>query len=209
MKIKATGLLNKKTEKVFGDIKSGKTAIVMTAFSILGICIGVLCETINNDVYSTVNGYYDDYLLKISEVSFFRLFLKCSAYNSILIIAAMLLGMCAVGNVLLYVIPFIKGLGIGTVCAYIYSAYAIKGVLYSAVIIFPAALIQLISIILSCCESSFMSKEILSLIEHKENENAEPNTRLYILRYCVIFGFIIFSGIVYASCVLLFSAIIN
>lgn len=208
MKIKATGLLNRNSVKIFSIIGSNKNVIALTMFSIIGICIGVLCETINSDVYSTISVLYDDYLLNINNISFLKIFLKCSAYNSIFIMLSMIFGMCAVGNVFLYVVPFIKGLGIGAACAYIYSTYAIKGVLYSAVIIFPAALIQLISIILSCSESVHMSKEILSLIEHKENENAEPDTRLYILRYLVIFGFIFLSGLIYSGCVMIFSSII-
>lgn len=198
MKIKATGFINKYRVKSLKTDTGSLNPLIFAAVSVLGICLGVLCETMNSDVYSTISVNYVDLLNKSADSAFLSTALKCTAYNSLYIFAAMIFGLCAVGNVFLYLIPFVKSLGVGAVCACIYSSYAIKGVLCCVAVIFPASLVQLIAIILSCSESRLMSREILELLDRKENENVKADTRLYILRYSVIFLFILISGIIYA-----------
>ena len=142
--------------------------------------------------------YFDDFFGTLSSVSFLRLAVNSGAYNMIFIFISMLLGLCAAGSIFLYALPFVKGLGIGCVCSFIYSEYALKGVLYCSLIVFLPALVQLISILLACSESRLMSGDILRLIDKKETENEEISVKFYILRYLIIILFIAFSGIIYS-----------
>lgn len=183
--------------------------LIFAICSVIGICMGTVCETINSGVYTTIRRIYDDYLVSVSNYSFLGMTLNCIAYNSIFIICALVLGLCAVGKPLLYFIPFVKGLGIGCVCSYIYSAYALKGVLYCTVLIFPASLVELIAVILACSESHLMSTDILKVTDKKETEQTEIDINFYLLRYCVIFVLVIISSLLYALMCKLFLSIIG
>ena len=121
----------------------------------------------------------------------------------------MFMGLCAVGFPFLYTVPFVKGLGIGAMLGYIYSFHGIKGVLYSALTVFPAAAIEFFAINLACNESYQMSLDILSLIKNKKRDNAEPDMKLYIIRYLIIFAVLIISSIVYSVSSKLFFKIIS
>lgn len=208
MKIKVTGLINKDKFNAFSLNSNRKNPIIFTLAAIVGISVGVVCETIYFDVYSTIIVNYVGYFNQNSCLSFIKSALTYTAYNSIFIMFSMILGVCAVGRNFLSIIPFVKGLGIGAACACMYSAYAFKGVIYSALIIFLPALLELIAIILACSESFLMSKEILLLITQKENENTVPDMRLYVLRYAVIMLITVFSGIMYALMMRIFSAVV-
>ena len=177
---------------------TGKRSLVYMIISMVGIISGMLCETINNDEYSTYNVVYDEYLIQIQNSSFFKLFLNCALLNSLFVLLLMITGLCAVGSLISFTVPYIKGLGIGAVCSYFYSAYALKGVLFCLIFVIPASLLQLDAIILAASESSLMSGDILTLLYGKENENIQSGCRLYILRFCVIMLFILISAVVYA-----------
>lgn len=204
MKINLKGILKKtETESILKNGNS-KNPVIFTACAIAGICAGTFCETLNNGVYTTIDVNYVDYLDKINNFNFVELTFNCAVYNMIFIFFAMILGLCAVGYMFLYVIPFFKGLGIGCMCSYIYSLYAVKGVLICSALIFIPSVIQLISIILACSESCLMSEDILRLIDKKEKENAEVQIKLYILRYLIISLIVMLSAVFYATLCRLF-----
>lgn len=209
MKIKTSGLFNTIRNKSIFEGEKNKNPIIFAACCVVGICIGVACETLSYDVYTAISVNFVDYLNEVSGFSFFGVFLNCAAYNSVFFVISMLLGLCAVGYIFICFVPFAKGLGIGCVCSYIYSAYAIKGVCYCAMLVFPAAIIQMIALIMACSESCQMSKDILHVLEKKESENTEADTSFYILRYCVFFAVMLISCVMYAVMCKVFVNVIN
>lgn len=191
-------------ENIFSSENNKKYPIMFTVWAMIGIVSGVVCETIFSDVYTTISVNYVDYLSNLGLSNTLTIMLNCTAYNAVFILMAMFLGMSVSGTIIIYMIPFVKGLGIGCVCSYIYSAYAIKGVLYCSLIVFPAALIQLIAIILACSESRQMCGDITNLVSKKEKENVKIEIDFYILRYMIIAGLILISALIYSLMTRLF-----
>lgn len=184
------------SEQGFSD---SKNPIFYMCFSILGLCLGVICETINNEVYSTLDGYYVSYLDTLKGQTFLQSFLNFAATNLIFIVFALLFGLCAVGYQLLCFIPLLKGLGIGCICSYIYSSFGLSGVLYCSLVVFLPSVIVFTALIISCSQSNRMSKALLNLVDKKIKENEELNVRFFILRYVIIALIIIIASIIYAT----------
>lgn len=191
-------------KSVFNDqnLSDNKNPILYMFFSVLGICIGVICETINSEVYSTLDVYYVSFLDSLNNHNFFQSVLNFAGTNLLFAFFALLFGLCAVGYQLLFFIPLFKGLGIGCICSYIYSSFGIKGVLYCSLIVFLPSAIDLIALIISCSQSSRMSRALLNLIDYNKKENEELNVRFFILRYVVISLIIFFAAVIYATMII-------
>lgn len=202
MKVKATKVID--LDKFFNVEFNKKYPIISSACAILGIVAGVILQAINNSLESNIEEIFTEFYSINSSRSVPEIFLSSFAENIVLIAILMFFGFSCVGFAFVYVMPLFKGLGIGAVCSYIYSAYLFKGVAYCSLFVFPVAVIQLFAIVLACNESVQMSQDILQLIRKNGNTETRIRTDLYVLRYAVITFMIAFSSIIYSIGVLIF-----
>lgn len=207
MKIRATkiidlnnGLLKNSYNKI--------NPVVFTVISVIGITAGVCIQSLNATLNQDFFGKFNEFLSVNATKTFAELFAGNIIYNLIFLLFPFFLGMSAFGFAFIYLIPLIKGLGIGSACGLIYSSYGLTGIGYCLLIIFPVALIQFITIILSCSESCQMSSDIFSALR-KENIAEEIRMKMFFLRYAIIAVITLISSIVYAVCNLLFFKIIT
>ena len=209
MKFKATGLLNLDKSKILNESMNKKNPVIFTLCAVVGIVFGVVLQTIDETVHMSASQVFTAYSSNLPSIGFMQIFLGYLLYNCLFIIAALFMGLCAIGFPFLYAVPFVKGLGIGSVLGYIYAFHGIKGVLYSALTVFPAAAIEFFAINLACNESYQMSLDILNVIKNRKRDNAEPDMKLYIIRYLIIFAVLTISSVVYSICSKLFFNIIS
>ncbi len=198
MKLKATKIISLNKNIINNDI-SKKNPVIFCGISILGIITGVVLQSINTVIISGSTQKFNDFIQINAQKNFRELFVGNLSYNMVYIIVPMFLGLSAAGFFLVYAVPFFKGLGIGAVCALIYSSYAIKGILYCLIIVFPVALIQFAAIILSCSESYQMSVDLFSLIR-KEETAEEIKIHFFFLRYLIILLIITTASLLYGIC---------
>jgi stage II sporulation protein M len=97
------------------------------------------------------------------------------------------LGTSIVGTPLTIIPLIIKNSFIGYLSSYMYCEYDLKGILFSLVLLYPLFVVTTASLIYAANESVYMSKYILDTLI-KKNTADNISTRLYILRYAVLFG---------------------
>lgn len=184
MEIKKTKSINLNQ---FFNVKFNKRyPIISCMFAIAGIIVGVIIQAVNEYAKSGTISIFTQFYSQNSNHGFFEIFFSGFIYNMLIIVFLMFLGFSAVGFAFVYIAPFFKGMGIGALCGYIYSAYLFKGVLYCCVLIFPTAVIEFATIILACNESVQMSHDILKTIQKNGDAEFEIRTDLFALRYAII-----------------------
>lgn len=202
MKIKNTKIID--IDKLFNVEFNKKYPVASCVAAIFGIASGVVLQSVSESVKNETTDAFLNFYNQNALKSFGEVFLSSFAVNMITIIFLMFLGFSSVGFAFVYAAPVFKGLGIGSVCSYIYSSYLFKGVAYCALVVFPASLIALIAIMLACNESIQMSQDILKLIRKNGDTQVKVRTDLYALRYAVITVTTALSSLIYAVGVVLF-----
>lgn len=199
MKLKPIKVIKIKPTFLKDDIQN-KMPIILCFVLISGILSGVLLESFNSDLSEKLTVTYNNYFIINSNKKFAELSFGYFLYNIIYIILPMLSGLCVIGFIMIYIFPFVKGIGIGSLCAYIFYTYGVKGVGYSLIIIIPSAIIQAIAIILSCNESYYMASDIFSVIKKENTAEEKVDINLFFLRYLIIILISLFSALTYGLC---------
>ncbi len=101
-----------------------------------------------------------------------------------------------IGYPFVIIIPFLKGLGLGAVCGYLYSAYRMTGLGYSLIMLYPGAIVSTFALILACNDSCEYSKNLYNKSIKNRGQYEKDETRVYLTRQLV------FAGICAASAVI-------
>lgn len=202
MRVKASKTVD--LNKFFNVEFNKKYPIISCASAMLGIIGGVILQSIDKTVGDGTGGLFNEFYTLNSSRSVPEIFLSSFLSNMLIIVFLMFLGFSSVGFAAVYAAPVFKGLGVGSACSYIYSAYLFKGVAYCALVIFPVAAVQFFAVILACNESTQMSRDILRLIRKNGAAETKIRTDLYLLRYAVITAMTAVSSLIYSVGAVLF-----
>ncbi len=131
----------------------------------VGLLLGSLSVKKGDNLISDyVIKFYTSYLTDKSSFSLPMIFISSFFLSATSVIVSFFTGLCALGVPFVICVPFISGNIIGIISGYLYETYLLKGLGYCAIIIFPAAAITLVALILSCKESLIMSGNMLSVL---------------------------------------------
>ncbi len=94
------------------------------------------------------------------------------------------MGMSLWGTVLIPVLPFFRGFGLGVSSGFLYASYGWQGVLFHTVVMLPGMVISSVAILLSAREGMRFSKELIgaSFSSGKKGRGASPALREYLIR---------------------------
>ncbi|HCC01053.1 MAG TPA: hypothetical protein DEP42_07580 [Ruminococcaceae bacterium] len=138
---------------------------------------------------------------------FADLFFSSFFSTAILLCAAFICGICAVGALGIILIALFKGAGIGLAMGAIYIQYGMSGFMICALFILPWALITSFSIVIACREgfsfSIYLAKNILS----SGNTHLWQTFQLYCMRFVICFGLAVLAAVVEAGTTVAFSAL--
>ncbi len=110
-----------------------------------------------------------------------------------------LCGFFALSQPVILFVPVFRGLGIGSCMGYLYAQYGGKGILYSAFVVFPGAIVGMVAMLYACREAWKYSIHCFSLLAFKQKSGAE--SWLSIQKYSArIFFFVIVSLLLLLLC---------
>lgn len=182
-----------------GVLKQNQKLVILTVLLICGLILGALADkkatgTSAEPLRNIVENYY-----KVkTEQTFLQNFLSTLGTESVYMGIALIFGVCVAGEPVLWLLPLIKGLGLGMISGYLYQAHAVEGLIYfSAVILFPSVIASA-SELFACKESILMSRDINRILFKKQNADCVEMFKLYLMRYAVLYGTILFSAAVSA-----------
>lgn len=185
--------VNKVGKKLLGNYR----IMMLLALFAAGIVVGArIINSENSEITDYLVDVFKSYTLQRSRQKLISSFCHSLLSVAVYTLGAYLLGLCVIGAPAILAVPFVKGLGLGIVMGYLYSAYAWKGVGYAVLIVFPGALISAFSLILCCSESFIMSLGLFSLIKGNKAPMISDFFKAYNIRYFVFLIISVFSALV-------------
>ncbi len=149
-----------------------------------GILIGsVALGTSYADKAAVLNRICESYIYSRQEQSVFASFFASFSSCFVMLLSAYVLGVCAVGIPFLYIIPFVDGIGKGTIIGYIYAKFGYAGLLKSTLLVIPQNTIFCFLILMAVRFSLKMSYQIFCNISSIQQSHPYICFKKYNQRY--------------------------
>ncbi len=172
----------KKTKYKRGFL-SEKNRIFLLVIAVVSILMGCLTykffkiDFITTEVLNAFTLFQCSNWLKI-----FLYFIEC---DLIFMLIAFFVGTSFLGSLISSLPLILKSMLIGYQGTAIYNEYALKGVLFCLVLLYPCYVITTTALIYACDESNYMSKSIYNLAINQNTANG-INVKLYLVRYLIL-----------------------
>lgn len=190
-------VLSLKNLKFTDFMAKNNILVILILLFILGLAAG----TFSGSKISVLSEYSDDYLKRfISErtnATFFSVTLNSFMGSALTLLLTFAAGTSMLGVILVPTIFLLRGVLYGSVSALLYSEYSVKGIAFNAVLIIPAAIVFIISLILSSRESIKFSLIIAKMtLPGSPSPNLSADFKNYCGRYLFICLLVLASALV-------------
>ena len=164
------------------------TGLILGAFAI-SLCSGAGFYGIGDFIKNSVKA-------RLSQ-SFFETFGYSLLSTAPWLIALFILGNCSFGIFLCMFVPLFRGFCICLISGFLYNTYALYGIGFFALILFPSYFISSLVLIVSCAESFHFSAKYFSLLSSaKHNLLIFASFRRFSIKFGILFGILIISSLV-------------
>lgn len=185
-------------------IVENRRNLIMLALFAFGMLLGA---TIIKDSTSAVTvklaELFDRYRELRNQQSIFSNFCGSMLTSLIFMAVTFIFGLCSIGVPLISIVPVIRGLGLGMISGHLYSEYALNGLGYSLLVLYPGSLISIIALLMCCNESILMSQDMFLVMMNKPAKNSSA-IKMYCARYLVILIIAAIGAATDAICLLAF-----
>lgn len=174
-------------------IAAGWKLILLTALFTAGMAFGAVLvkSSANHEWLEQLMKLLQEYSIMRSSQSLFSTMCNSLFANLIFLAVAFTAGLCALGLPFLTLLPFIRGLGLGAVFGYLYSAKALAGVGYCLLILLPGAILSIATLLIGCREGITMSFDVFSVMSGKKTLDSYHNFRLYCARFGILLALLV------------------
>lgn len=186
-------------------IHNNQKLILLTVLFIGGLFAGAL--TVKNSdtaLGESVKALIENYSAVRLGESVLHNFLSVLGSEAVFLLLAMLGGVCVVGEPILWLLPFVKGLGIGVISGYLYQTFTLQGMTYFSAFVLPSSVIASAALLLGCKESILTVRDLSRILLKGESHGGTELLKLYLLRYAVLLGSLLFSAALSAATNFLF-----
>lgn len=174
----------KTKKKATSDMTIEKNRVLLLIMSIVFILAGALAYRFfpNADITSQINASIELF----NSADWKEIFIYFLQADLIYLLISFFIGTSFAGAILSALPIILKCFLIGYQSGYMYNEYALKGVLFCLILLYPCYVITTSSLIFACDESIYMSKYLFSTITNKNTAN-DISVKLYLLRYLILF----------------------
>lgn len=175
--------------------ENSRTILLGVMFS-LGILFGATAINSGSYIAQNISKFADSYIIIKSGQGIVDIFINSIISNMVFLILNVFLSFSLIGYPLLFSVPFLKGLGTGIVCGYMYSVYGFSGFGYCALTIIPGTIVSTYALVTACNNSCEYSKNafLKSILGKGQFEKGE--TRIFLIRQLVFAGICIISSFI-------------
>lgn len=178
------------------ELRKNWRMIVCCALFCVGVFSGTLAfKSLDSSVIEAINSFIID--LTVSS------FGKCMRYivieALIFVLLAFISAFSGFGLPIIILCPILKGFIYGVINTVLYEAYRINGVIFAAIIVIPAVVLNTVLLIIGCNESTILSGEIAKSIFGAKQGRGEIKDLL--LRYLIIAAVTVITACVQALCI--------
>lgn len=191
-------------------LHNNQKLIMLTSLFICGLLAGALTvKKTDTALGESLKVLVENYAAARIGQSVLHNFLSVFGSECVFLLLAMLFGVCVVGEPILWLLPFIKGLGIGVISGYLYQTFTLQGLTYFSAFVLPSSVIASAALLLGCKESILTVRDLSRVLFKGESHGSTELLKLYTLRYAVLFGSLLFSAALSAATNFLFASKIN
>lgn len=192
--------------KLIKEIFENSRLYLLLAFFICGVLIGsIAIKNTDSIIINEIRSIVDSYKALRMQEGLTNSFLFSLTINLVFVILSVFLGFSLIGYPLIMWIPFARGLGIGVVCGYLYSEFKFAGLGYAVLTLYPAAVIAITSIVISCNDSCEYSKNAYRKAILGRGQFERGETKIFLTRQAVFCGICALSSLIDALCSSVFS----
>lgn len=185
MKIKAIRLKNN-TDIIGNKEREVKGMIIILALFAAGVIVGSgIFRNGNSELSNELAQVFDTFVTARENQKLYVTFFNSAIINTVFLIIPFIFGLSCVGLPVTAIVAVTKGLGLGIVAGYMFSNFAMSGIGYYLLTIFPGAIIANSILLLGCNCSLFMSTDILSVILSKKQPDANMLST-YLKKYLIL-----------------------
>lgn len=169
-------------------IAAGWKLILLTALFTAGMAFGAVLvkSSADHEWLEKLLNLLQEYSTMRSTQSLFATMCNSLFANLIFLSVAFTAGLCAMGLPFLTLLPFLRGLGMGAIFGYLYSAKALAGVGYCLLILLPGAILSTATLLIGCREGLTMSFDVFSVVNGHKTLDSYHNFRLYCARFGIL-----------------------
>lgn len=166
-------------KKIKGLLKNSRVVILAILFT-FGMIIGAMCTETN--IINELSIHIKSYMATKSGQGILELFCNSMFSNIVFMALTVFLAFSIIGYPLIIWIPFLKGLGLGVVCGFMYVNYKLSGFGYSVLTIIPGATMSTFALVSACNYSCEYSKNayLKSVIGKGQFEKDE--SKIFLIR---------------------------
>lgn len=168
---------------------SDKSAMVSFAVIAAGIIFGAVLYLFQASLFrSELWNYFIRFSVDFSNKNKSEILSGLIISNLPYVVLMIIFGACALGVPAIFILSFFKSAGLGALICYIYNSYALEGIEYCLLVLFPAKVILLFAMLLLTQSCYTLSKDIYLTV--KTNSSSEIYIEKYIVRsflICCIF----------------------
>lgn len=161
-----------------------------------GILVGAISINGSSAIIEKLTSLIDSYALLKAGQGITENFCNSLSVSGLFIAINIFLGFSLIGYPFIMWLPFLRGMGMGTVCGYLYSSYRLSGLGYSLLIIYPGALVSTFAFVLACNDSCEYSKNAFSKSIQGRGHFEKDETKVYLIRQVVFLGICAVSAII-------------
>ena len=176
-------------------LENSRIYFLAVVFSI-GIVIGAAAINSSSLIAEKTAILIDSYTLIRSGQGIIENFCNSFFVSCLFIAAGLFLGFSLLGYPFLLWLPFLRGVGLGTVCGYLYDAYKLTGLGYSILTVYPGAIVSTFAFILACNDSCEYSKNAYAKSIRGRGQFEKDETKVYLIRQLIFLGICAASAII-------------
>ncbi len=185
--------------------------LLLMMLVLIGVLIGALYVK-NSGVNKTGlegTGFFMQDILSLNAASKGFASLAASSFFpiSMLVCAAFIFGLCAIGFPFEALIPVFQGIWLGASMASIDIRYGVKGLGICLIFVMPQALITSLAVMVASREGFKFSRSVSKAVFSGVQKNLTPDFRTYCFKYVVCFLLIAAASMIEALSIIIFSKI--
>lgn len=179
--------------------KNGRILVMLAVFAV-GMIIGaVFIKRGDGLVSAAISDTFTAYIKAKSTQSLGLNFISSLAVNAAFMLTAFVFGLCAVGLPFICSLPLLKGMSIGMLSGYLYAKFALKGLGYCVLVIYPGLIPAVFALLLACSAGINSSYEMLLSLSSTKAQKGERSLKIYCIRFLIICILVLISAVLDAT----------
>ncbi len=206
--ISVYGTSHRKVRERRRTIFGNRVFYILEGLFFAGYFIGsLLVRTVDSHTLDLLRYLTQGFITERLDQPLLKTFLSSFIGSMILLLVAFILGFSSISQLLTFLIPVFRGLGLGISAGYLYSMYGLQGILFCAVMVLPHVLVSTFALLIGCRESIKFSGVFLSAIvrtgrtrtDTVQESDASRRTelfQLYLLKFALLSILIVVAALI-------------